>query len=429
MNMRSGRPGPVDVVVVGAGQAGLAVSYYLRAFGVEHVVLERGRVGESWRSARWDSFTLVTPNWMTRLPGHVLGAGTGSDFLPRDAVVGLLEGFAASLPVNEGVEVVSVTTDGHGYLVTTPAQQFYARAVVIAGGGQRIPVVPPLAARLPAELHQCDAARYRNPAGLPPGAVLVVGSGQSGAQIADELAAAGREVLLATSRVARVPRRYRGRDVHEWSVELGLYDQATDAVTDPAEFREPHPMLSGARGGHTVALQQLARDGVRLLGRLVDAEDTKLAFAADLAENMQYADRRAAGFRRAVDSYVAGAGIDAAPPDTDPAEQPLPEVPDAPLALDMRAEGITSVVWCTGFGPDTGWVHVPVLRADGLPVHTRGVTASPGLYVAGYPWLSTRGSGILYGVAADAARIAQHIAATEKGSQAWTQHQPLCTLR
>jgi putative flavoprotein involved in K+ transport len=429
MNMRSGRPGPVDVVVVGAGQAGLAVSYYLRAFGVEHVVLERGRVGESWRSARWDSFTLVTPDWMTRLPGHVLGAGTGPDFLPRDAVVGLLEGFAASLPVNEGVEVVSVTTDGHGYLVTTPAQQFYARAVVIAGGGQRIPVVPPLAARLPAELHQCDAARYRNPAGLPPGAVLVVGSGQSGAQIADELAAAGREVLLATSRVARVPRRYRGRDVHEWSVELGLYDQATDAVTDPAEFREPHPMLSGARGGHTVALQQLARDGVRLLGRLVDAEDTKLAFAADLAENMQYADRRAAGFRRAIDSYVAGAGIDAAPPDTDSAEQPLPEVPDAPLALDMRAEGITSVVWCAGFGPDTGWVHVPVLRADGLPVHTRGVTASPGLYVAGYPWLSTRGSGILYGVAADAARIAQHIAAREKGSQAWTQHQPLCTLR
>jgi putative flavoprotein involved in K+ transport len=250
MNMRSGRPGPVDVVVVGAGQAGLAVSYYLRAFGVEHVVLERGRVGESWRSARWDSFTLVTPNWMTRLPGYVLGAGTGSDFFPRDAVVGLLEGFAASLPVNEGVEVVSVTTDGHGYLVTTPAQQFFARAVVIAGGGQRIPVVPPLAARLPAELHQCDAARYRNPAGLPPGAVLVVGSGQSGAQIADELAAAGREVLLATSRVARVPRRYRGRDVHEWSVELGLYDQATDAVTDPAEFREPHPMLSGARRAH-----------------------------------------------------------------------------------------------------------------------------------------------------------------------------------
>jgi putative flavoprotein involved in K+ transport len=406
----------VGVVVVGAGQAGLAVSYYLRAFGIEHVVLERGRVGESWRSARWDSFTLVTPNWMTRLPGHVLAAGTGADFIARDAIVGLLESFADGLPVTEGVEVVSVTMADHGYLVTTPAYQLSARAVVIAGGGQRIPVVPPVAARLPAGLHQCDAARYRNPADLPPGAVLVVGSGQSGAQIAHELAAAGREVLLATSRVARVPRRYRGRDVHEWSVELGLYDEAAEAVTDPAEFREPHPTLSGARGGHTLALQQLARDGVRLLGRLVDAEDTKLAFATDLAVNMQYADRRAVGFRRAVDSYVAGAGIVAAPPDADPAEQPLPEAPDTPSALDTQAEGITSVVWCIGFGPDTRWVNVPILRADGMPVHKRGITASPGLYVAGYPWLSTRGSGLLYGVAADAARIAQHITATEKGT-------------
>jgi putative flavoprotein involved in K+ transport len=431
MNGCSRRPKaePVDVGVVGAGQAGLAVSYYLRAFGIEHVVLERGRVAESWRSGRWDSFTLVTPNWMTRLPGYQMDAGAGADFIPRDAVVGLLEALAIGLPVLEGTEALSVTAADGGYRVLTPAQQFFARAVVIAGGGQRVPVIPPLAAVLPAELHQCDAGRYRSPAALPPGTVLVVGGGQSGAQIAAELAAAGREVLLATSRVARVPRRYRGRDVHEWSVELGLYDRATEAVTGPAEFREPHPMLSGAHGGHTLALQQLARDGVRLLGRLVDAEDTKLTFAADLAENMHYADQRAAAFRRAVDSYVAGAGLVVALPDTDPAERPLTDAPDAPLALDLRAEGITSVVWCTGFGPDTGWVHVPVLRADGLPVHHRGVTAAPGLYVTGYPWLSTRGSGLLYGVAADAARIAQHIAATQKGNQAWTQHQLRCTLR
>jgi putative flavoprotein involved in K+ transport len=431
MNQRSGRPvtESVDVVVVGAGQAGLSVSYYLRSFGVEHVVLERGVVGESWRSQRWDSFTLVTPNWMTRLPGHLLAAGTGADFICRDAVVGMLERFAAGLPVREDVDVLSVTEGDRGYRVTTPGGEISARAVVIAGGGQRVPVIPALAARLPAELHQCDAARYRNPAGLPPGAVLVVGSGQSGAQIADELAAAGRDVLLATSRVARVPRQYRGRDVHEWSVELGLYDLATELVTDPGEFREPNPMLSGARGGHTLALQQLARGGVRLLGRLADAEDTKLTFGADLPENMQYADQRAAGFRRAVDAYLARAGMAAAPPDTDPAELPVPAMPDAPLALDTRAERITSVVWCTGFGPDTGWVNVPVLRADGFPVHNRGITASPGLYVAGYPWLSTRGSGILYGVAADAARIAQHIAAIQKGTQAWTQHRPLCALR
>jgi putative flavoprotein involved in K+ transport len=433
MNMRNGqRAVPVDVMVVGAGQAGLAVSYYLRAFGIEHLVLERGRVAESWRSARWDSFTLVTPDWMTRLPGHTLAAGTGAGFLPRDAVVGLLRRFADGLPVAEGVEVLSVRRDGHGYLVTTPDREFAARAVVIAGGGQRVPVIPAVAARLPAGLHQCDAARYRNPAALPPGAVLVVGSGQSGAQIADELATAGRGVLLATSRVGRVPRRYRGRDVHEWSVELGLYDQATQAVTDPAELREPHPMLSGGHGGHTLALQQLARDGVRLLGRLAGADGSCLTFSPDLAENMRYADQRAAGFRATIDAHIARTGIVAPPPDTDPAELPLPAPPDAPAALDARAEGITSVVWCTGFGPDNGWVNVPVLRADGSPVHDRGITSSPGLYVAGYPWLSTRGSGILYGVAADACRIAQHIAAsqtTEKGNQAWTQHAQLCALR
>ena len=320
------------------------MSYYLRSLGIEHVVLERGRVGESWRSARWDSFTLVTPNWMTRLPGYELAAGTGADFISRDAVVGLLERFADGLPVRAGTEVVSVTAGGRGYRVVTPDQEISARAVVIAGGGQRLPVIPALAARLPASVHQCDAAQYRDPTGLPPGAVLVVGGGQSGAQIADELAIAGREVLLATSRVARVPRRYRGRDVHEWSVELGLYDQATESVTDPAEFREPHPMLSGARG-RTLALQQLARDGVRLLGSLVDADGVKLRFAPDLPENMRYGDGRAAWFRRAVDQYVAGAGVVAAPPDTDPAERPLPGAPDAPLALDSRAERVASVIW------------------------------------------------------------------------------------
>jgi putative flavoprotein involved in K+ transport len=407
----NGQTEQVEVVVVGAGQAGLAVSYYLRAFGVEHVVLERGRAGESWRSARWDSFTLVTPNWMTRLPGYQMAAGSGGDFLPRDNVVTMLEGLAAGLPVRERTEATSVAAGSHGYQVVTATGMIAARAVVIAGGGQRHPVIPRLAAGLPAAVVQSDAARYRSPAGLPPGAVLVVGSGQSGAQIAGELAAAGRDVLLATSRVPRVPRRYRRRDVHEWAVELGLYDQPAEAVTDPAEFTAPHPMLSGAHGGHTVSYQQLARDGVRLLGRLTGAEEGRLRFGPDLPGNMQYADAGAARFRRMVDDYVARAGIVAAEPDTDPAERPEPGLGDSPESLDIRAEHIAAVIWCTGFGPDTGWLHVPVLRPDGAPAHTRGVTAFPGLYVAGYPWLSNRGSGLLYGAAADAARVAQHIAA------------------
>src|SRR6516225_284860 len=315
MNRTSSR---ADVVIVGGGQAGLAVSYYLRALGVEHVVLERGQIAESWRSARWDSFTLVTPNWMTRLPGHTMSAGTGGDFLPRDAVVAMLERFADELPVHTGTEVLSVTCGGDGYRVVTTLEQITARAVVVAGGGQRRPVIPGLAHGLAADIHQSDASRYRRPDTLPPGAVLVVGSGQSGAQIADELATAGREVLLATSRVPRVPRRYRGRDVHEWTVELGLYDQRTEAVADPAAFREPHPMLSGARGGHTLSYQQLARDGVRLLGRLVGTEGRSLRFGPELPRNIQHADQAAEQFRRMVDEYVARAGIAAPPPDADP---------------------------------------------------------------------------------------------------------------
>ena len=197
----------IDVVVVGAGQAGLAVSYYLQAFGVEHAVLERGRIGESWRSARWDSFTLVTPNWMTRLPGYRMAAGTGGDFPPRGDVVAMLERLAGGLPVRERTEATSVAAGSHGYQVGTATGMIAARAVVIAGGGQRCPVIPRVAEGLPAAVVQSDASRYRSPEALPPGAVLVVGSGQSGAQIADELALAGRDVLLATSRVPRVPRR------------------------------------------------------------------------------------------------------------------------------------------------------------------------------------------------------------------------------
>ena len=411
----NGTASQVEVVIIGAGQAGLAVSYYLRAFGVEHVVLERGRIGESWRSARWDSFTLVTPNWMNRLPGYDLAADAAREFLPRDTVVGLLDGFARGLPVHTGTEVFSVDVGDRGYDVVTAAGRMAARAVVVASGGQRRPVIPALAVALPADIHQTDAGHYRRPDALPPGAVLVVGSGQSGMQIATDLVAAGREVLLATSQVPRIPRRYRGRDVHEWAVELGLYDQPAEAVTDPAEFRRPHPMLSGAHGGQTLSYQQLARDGVRLLGRLADADDDTFSFGPDLPQNIEHADQGAAQFRRLVDEYVARAGIAAAPPDTDPAERPEPASLAPPRTLNARAERISTVVWCVGFGPDTSWLRVPVLRPDGTVEHARGVTAFPGLYVAGHPWLSTRGSGLLYGVAADAARIAQHIAMDSPG--------------
>jgi putative flavoprotein involved in K+ transport len=352
---------------------------------------------------------------MNRLPGYRLAAGAAREFLPRDTVVGLLDGLARGLPVHAGTEVLSVEVGDHGYDVATAAGRMRARAVVVASGGQRRPVIPGLSAALPADIHQMHAGDYRRPDALPPGAALVVGSGQSGMQIATDLAAAGREVLLATSQVPRAPRRYRGRDVHEWGVELGLYDQPAEAVTDPAEFRRPHPMLSGAHGGQTLSYQQLARDGVRLLGRLAGADGGTLGFGPELPRNIRHADQGAERFRRLVDEYVTRAGIAAPPPDTDPAERPGPASGEGPRTLNARAERISTVLWCTGFGPDTSWLRVPVLRPDGTVEHARGVTAFPGLYVAGHPWLSNRGSGLLYGVAADAARIAQHVAMDSLG--------------
>ena len=398
-----------DVVVVGAGQAGLAVSWNLRLLGIDHAVLERDRVGESWRSARWDSFTLVTPAWMTRLPGLTQPPGTGAEFTTRDDLVAMLVAYSKQRPVRTGVEVTALQRAGRRYQLTTSEGVLTARAVVAATGALRRPVIPAMAARLPGTLLQLHAGQYRNPAALPPGAALVVGSGQSGAQIAEELAHAGRQVFLATSQVGRTPRRYRGRDAHDWAQELGLHDRSADQAR-PEERRAANPLLAGAHGGHTLALQQLARDGVVLLGRLVDVTGTTLRFSDSAAANLHYGDQAAAAFRRAVDEHIRRHHLPAPPADLDPAERPYPLVP-SPSKLDITADAITTVIWCVGFSPDTAWIDLPVLDRTGAITSRGGVTAIPGLYTLGAPWLTHRGSGILYGVATDASSIARHLAA------------------
>jgi putative flavoprotein involved in K+ transport len=399
-----------DVVVVGAGQAGLAVSWYLQLLGVDHLVIEKGRVGESWRSARWDSFTLVTPAWMTRLPGLRQGKGQGERFTARDDFVTLLDTYAESLPVREGLEVLSARRRGDGYWLTTSTGPITARAVVSASGAQRLPKVPSMAARMPDTVLQLHAGQYRNPVAVPAGGVLVVGSGQSGGQIAEELAGAGRRVFLATSRVGRVPRRYRGRDAHDWAQEMGLDDQPGGQAR-PDDLQAPHPLLSGSHGGHTIALQQLARDGVILHGRLVAISGNTLSFADDLGENISFANRAAAAFRRSVDQHIDRHGLVAAPPDDDPAERPNRHHVQSGPDVDIDTARIRTVIWCTGFGPDTAWIDLPVLDQRAHIVSDAGVTSAPGFFTLGGPWLSHRGSGLLYGVGTDASRIARHVVA------------------
>ena len=407
-----------DTIVVGAGTAGLAMSWHLGRRGVDHVVLERGRIGETWRSQRWASFALNTPAWMNRLPGATESVGPRDAFPTGTAWVEHLESYAAlaRLPVRPGVEVTGLRreTDGTFALearVSGPGETLRARSVVVASGVQRVPRVPAIAAALPRDVLQLHTSEYRSPAALPPGAVLVVGAAQSGGQVVEDLLDAGRIVHLATSRVARFRRRLRGRDILEWLVPAGFFDVPPGSLPDPAMQVEPQPLISGVgRYGHTLSFQWLESLGARLHGRLRSIEGGRLTFEDDLAANIRYADERSKEVTRQVTAGLVEAGLGASLPplEDDPADAPHPD-PDAerpPRTIDLVDAGIATVIWATGFLPRTPWLPPDHLDERGM-LHTAGGAASiTGLYVIGSPWLRTRGSGIVYGVDRDAAAIA-----------------------
>ncbi len=412
----------VDIVIIGGGQAGLALSYHLTQKGRTHVVLERGRVAETWRSQRWDSFTLVTPNWMTQLPGFSYQGEDPNGFLPHDEIVITLERYAQSFhaPLRCGVQATAVRLrpEGNGYLIETSAGFFEAANVVLATGGFPCPRLPQATAAIPVNIKQLHSSQYRRPQRLPSGAVLVVGSGQSGSQIAEELLQSGRQVNLCVSRCGRSPRRYRGKDVMWWVNQMGGYDRTVDSLPSPAARFACHPDLSGKNGGHEINLRQLAKEGVVLLGRLQEVQGSRAILAPDLEENLVWADAQATQLTHAIDDFVLRTGLDV-PVESiieDSTSKWMPPV-EPILEVDLYAAGISTVIWATGFQFDFAWVHVPVFDEAGSPLHQRGVTSSPGLYFLGLPWLYKEKSALLFGIGEDAAFLASAIVARDHSVQ------------
>lgn len=412
------------VVVIGGGQAGLSVSYYLMELGIEHVVLERKRVAHAWRNERWDTFCLVTPNWQCRLPGFPYHGPDPHGFMLKDEIVKYIEDYVTffSPPVVERVSVNRLRRSAPGagaeraareggsaarFELDTSSGRITADQVVLATGGYPIPIVPAFAARLPASIVQVHSSDYRNPAQLPPGEVLVVGSGQSGCQIAEDLHLAGRKVHLCVGNAPRCARTYRGKDVVEWLQEMGYYDLTIDQHPNPETVREKtNHYVTGRDGGHDLDLRKFALEGMRLYGLLADIDGTRLSFAPGLKANLDSADAVYNGINRSIDAFIEKQGIVAPPAST---YTPVWEPAEETLQLDTAAAGITSIIWCIGFRTDYAWVELPVFDPKGHPLHHRGITDLAGLYFIGLPWLTTWGSGRFSGVAKDAHHIATKI--------------------
>jgi putative flavoprotein involved in K+ transport len=400
------------VVVVGGGQAGLSMSYHLAQRGIDHIVLERERVGHEWRARRWDSFCLVTPNWQCLLPGFPYTGDDPHGFMVKDQIVDYIEAYAKSFdaPLAEGVEVRRLRSTSSGrFAVETSAGTLTADQVVAATGPYQVPLVPRMGERLPERIRQIHAADYRNPQGLPEGAVLVVGSGQSGAQIAEDLHLDGRRVHLATGNAPRVARFYRGRDVVDWLDDMGHYRRSVEDFDDPDSVRlRTNHYVTGRDGGRDIDLRAFAAAGMRLHGRMASVSGETVRFEGDLKANLDSADRVSESIKDAIDAYIAAAGL-AAPVEERYTPVWEPEHED-PTVIDLAAEEVAAVVWCTGFGQDLRWIEAPVFNGRGYPVHRRGVTAVPGLYFLGLPWQWTWGSGRFSGVGADAGFLAERIA-------------------
>ena len=412
--MNARLPASIESVVIGAGHAGLIISRSLREAGREHIVLERrSTLGGGWQD-RWDAFQLVTPNFLTDLPDFPYDAGDPDGFMTRDEIVGRTATYASVIDAPVALETAVTrlsTADGSGprFRVETPTGSIATDHVVVATGAFQTPKIP-ADARFGARITQLHAHDYRNPSALPDGGVLVVGSGQTGAQLAEELHEAGRRVTLSVGHCGRVPRRYRDRDYFWWVRQLVEHGEAVgvtlpdvSSLPDPRAKFACNPHLSGHGGGHDTNLRAFARDGIRLVGRFQGADGEEARFARDLTENLRFADELfGQRFQPMFDRYAEAAGLDL------PGDEPSVVAFDPPevTELDLAAEGIATVLWTTGYAPDYDWLEVPVIGTSGAPDHVRGVTSVPGLEFIGLLWQRNNASANLAGVASDAAYLA-----------------------
>ena len=402
----------IETVIIGGGQAGLAMSYYLGQLGREHVILERQRVAERWRSERWDSLTFQTPNWNIHLPGFAFQAADPDAFASRDDVFKFIESYAAFIraPLRCGVAATALrqTPDSTRLIVETQANLFEAKNAVVATGPFHVPEDHLQVGSAALHLH---SSQYRNPQRLPPGAVMVVGSGNSGAQIAEELCSAGRRVYLSVSKHRRIPRRYRGKDYGWWYFALG----DADTTVDQRQEAQPSPLITGVGGGHDLNLHQLAAAGVVLLGRVLGGRDGRLTIAPDLSENLAQGDASLIDFTRRADEHAARNGLDFPPSERPELLHNPKEVTDPLLTLDLASAEISTIIWANGFRYDFNWIDLPIFangaQSSGrVPVHKRGITSVPGVYFLGLPWLYKLKSAFLSGVGEDAEHLAEHIA-------------------
>jgi putative flavoprotein involved in K+ transport len=401
----------VPVVVVGAGHSGLAMSRCLAERSIDHLVLERGEVANSWRTERWDSLRLLTPNWLTRLPGFAYEGPDPDGYMTAGEVADLVQAYAADggAPVRTGTTVTSVRPAGGGYAVEAEDGSWSADAVVVASGACNVASVPAVREAVPAGIASVTAADYRNPEGLPDGGVLIVGASSSGVQIADELLRSGREVTVATGEQVRLPRRYRGADILWWMEAAGVLDERYEQMDDLVRARSlPSMQLAGTPGGEALDLNALTGRGARLVGRLSAIRDGRALFSGSLPNVCALADLKLARLLDTLDAWAAESGLDVPEP---PERLPPTVVPSPPrLELDLRSGEIRTILWATGYRPELTWLELPVLNPRGRLIHDGGVTRFAGLYLMGMPFLRRRKSTLIDGARADADELAAHLA-------------------